>query len=367
MKPQYVTDIEHVVGLTNEEKISLKKVTRWFAFRANDYYLSLIRWKDAEDPIRRLIIPHEGELDTWGTLDPSSEERFTVAPGVQHKYGQTALMLVSDMCGGFCRFCFRKRIFVDDDSEVAFDMGEGLDYIRNHPEISNVLISGGDPLMLPTPKLEAIVAALRTIDHVRIIRIGSKIPAYNPFRITQDPSLLRMIARHSTPARRIYVMTHFDHPREMTDAARRAIAQLQQSGAILMNQTPLIRGVNDNPVVLAELFNQLSYAGISPYYVFQCRPSTGNKIYTVPVEEAYRIVEMARARCSGLAKSARFVMSHASGKIEVTGNTAKAIIFRYNQAAESDNTGRVLVYARNPRAYWFDDYTDCITSYRVSP
>jgi lysine 2,3-aminomutase len=256
MNPQYVTDIERVGGLTADERMTLKEVTQWFAFLANDYYLQLIDWNDPDDPIRRLIIPDTGELKTWGALDPSSERRYTVAPGVQHKYRQTALMLVSDMCGGFCRFCFRKRLFVDDDSEVAFDLAEGLDYIGNHPEINNVLISGGDPLMLSTPKLEDIVSALRSIDHVKIIRIGSKVPAYNPHRITGDPSLLQMVARHSKPDKRIYVMTHFDHPREMTDAAREAIAQLQQSGAVLMNQTPLIRGINDNPDVLAELFNR---------------------------------------------------------------------------------------------------------------
>lgn len=367
MNPEYVNDIERVAGLTADERLSLKEVTRWFAFRASEYYLHLIDWNDAGDPIRRLVMPDPGELNTWGELDPSSEERYTVAPGVQHKYRQTALMLVSDMCGGFCRFCFRKRLFVHDDSEVAFDPAEGLEYIRNHPEISNVLMSGGDPLMLSTSRLEAIVSALRSIDHVRIIRIGSKLPAYNPFRITGDPALLRMIARHSTPERRIYIMTHFDHPRELTGDARAAIAQLQQSGAVLMNQTPLIRGVNDNPGVLAELFNELSYAGISPYYVFQCRPSIGNRIYTVPVEEAYRIFEMARALCSGLAKCARFVMSHASGKIEVAGTTADEIVFRYNQAAEPDDIGRVMVYPRNPQAHWFDDYTDLITSYRVCP
>jgi lysine 2,3-aminomutase len=365
MNQQYVTDIEQVTGLPAEERRSLQEVTQWFSFRASAYYLQLIDWHDPYDPLRRLIIPDTGELTAWGALDPSSEERYTVAPGVQHKYRQTALMLVSDMCGGFCRFCFRKRLFVDDDSEVAFDLAEGLEYIRNHPEITNVLVSGGDPLMLATPKLEAIVSALREIEHVRIIRIGSKLPAYNPRRITGDPALLKMVSRYSTPDRRIYIMTHFDHPREMTAVARDAVAHLQQSGAVLMNQTPLIRGVNDNPVVLAELFNELSYAGISPYYVFQCRPSVGNKIYTVPVEESFRIFEQARSRCSGLAKCARFVMSHASGKIEVAGTTADEIIFRYNQAADPDNIGRVMVYARNPRAYWLEDYTEPVTSYSL--
>jgi len=359
MKPDYIISLEQVPQLKPEERKELKKVTRWFSFQSNDYYLSLINWQDPDDPIRRLIIPQIRELDEWGTLDPSSENLYTKAPGLQHKYRETALLLVSDMCGGLCRFCFRKRLFVNDSSEVVPDVTEALRYISNHQEITNVLLTGGDPLMLETGDLEPTVRKLREIDHVQIIRIGSKMPAYNPYRIIDDPELLEMIRKYSTPEKRIYIMAQFNHPRELSEPAMEAVRLLQGSGAILMNQTPMIHGINDNPEVLSMLFKKLSFMGVSPYYVFQCRPAKGNRIFSVPLEEAYAIFEKARGMCSGLAKRARFVMSHKKGKIEVVGVDATHTYFRYNQAAEPADLGRFVVCERNPDACWFDDYREC--------
>jgi L-lysine 2,3-aminomutase len=132
-----------------------------------------------------------------------------------------------------------------------------------------------------------------------------------------------------------------------------------------MNQTPLIRGINDDPEVLAGLFEKLSFIGVNPYYVFQCRPTIGNRTFAVPVEESYRIFEQARSRCSGLAKQARFVISHATGKIEVLGKTDNHTYFKYNQAANPEDLGRFMVYKSNPEAYWFDDYTDLVDEGRV--
>ena len=132
-----------------------------------------------------------------------------------------------------------------------------------------------------------------------------------------------------------------------------------------MNQTPLIRGINDDPEVLAALFDKLSFIGANPYYVFQCRPSVGNRTFAVPVEESYRIFEQARSRCSGLAKRARFVISHATGKIEVLGKTDRHTYFKYNQAADPGDLGRFMVYKSNPEAYWFDDYTELVDEGRV--
>ncbi|MGB4279467.1 MAG: 4Fe-4S cluster-binding domain-containing protein, partial [Methanoculleus sp.] len=179
-------------------------MTDVFAFRSNDYYLSLIDWDDPADPIRRLVIPTIEELEPWGRLDPSSEQSYTRVPGLQHKYRQTALLLVSDLCGGFCRYCFRKRLFIEDAREVNRDVSAGIAYIREHPEITNVLLSGGDPLILETDKLREIVRQVREIDHVRIIRIGTKMPAYNPYRIIHDPALLEMIRDYSLDEKRIY-------------------------------------------------------------------------------------------------------------------------------------------------------------------
>ena len=363
--PVYLSSLDSIPGIGAGEFAALAPVTEVFAFRANDYYLSLIDWDDPADPIRRLIVPSVEELEPWGHLDPSSEHQYTRAPGLQHKYRETALLLVSDVCGGLCRYCFRKRLFIEEACEVNKDVSEGLAYIRDHPEITNVLLTGGDPLALGTDRLLEIVEQIRDIDHVGIVRIGTKMPAYNPFRVTDDPALLDMIRDCCADGKRIYIMAQFNHPRELTDPACRAIALLQDAGAVVMNQTPLIRGINDDPEVLAELFDRLSFIGANPYYVFQCRPAVGNRTFAVPVEESYRIFEQARAICSGLAKRARFVISHATGKIEVLGKTDRYTYFKYNQAAAPEDIGRFMVYESNPEAYWFDDYTELVDEGRV--
>ncbi|WP_317297277.1 KamA family radical SAM protein [Methanoculleus nereidis] len=363
--PIYISSLDAIPGIDADECADLAQVMELFAFRSNDYYLSLIDWDDPTDPIRRLIVPTLEELEPWGHLDPSSEHRYTRAPGLQHKYRETALLLVSDLCGGLCRYCFRKRLFIEDAREVNKDISEGLAYIRDHPEITNVLLTGGDPLILETGRLLDIVRQLREIEHVEIIRIGTKMPAYDPFRITNDPALLDMIRDYSLNEKRIYIMAQFTHPRELTDAACRAVALLQEAGAVVMNQTPLIRGINDDPEVLASLFDKLSFIGASPYYVFQCRPTVGNRTFAVPVEESYRIFEQARTICSGLAKRARFVISHATGKIEVLGKTDRYTYFKFNQAADPADRGRFMVYKSNPEAYWFDDYTELVDEGRV--
>jgi lysine 2,3-aminomutase len=360
MYPMYISSLDQVTGFSMQERAALAQVTETFAFRSNEYYLSLINWEDTRDPIRRLIIPTPEELEPWGRLDPSAERTYTVAPGLQHKYRETALLLVSDLCGGFCRYCFRKRLFIEGGREVNKDVSAGVAYMREHPEITNVLLTGGDPLFLATERLREIISELRRIDHVRIIRIGTKMPAFNPFRIVDDPSLLDLIREYSTEEKRIYIMAQFTHPRELTDVAVKGIALLQEAGATVMNQTPLIRGINDDPETLAELFKKLSFIGVNPYYVFQCRPTLGNRTYGVPVEESYRIFEQARSACSGLAKRARFVLSHATGKIEVVGKTDECTFFKYNQAADPENLGRFMVYKSNPDAYWFDDYTELV-------
>lgn len=341
-------------------------MTETFAFRSNDYYLSLIDWDDPDDPIRRIVIPQVRELKHWGRLDPSDEKAYTIMPGLEHKYNSTVLLLLSNVCDGICRYCFRKRVFIEPESECLRDIPAAMKYIEQHREISNVLLTGGDPLVLATSKLDRIIGHLREIEHVQIIRIGTKIPAFNPYRILQDPALLEMIERHSTDSKRIYVMTHFIHPRELTDLAVEAVGLLQRAGAVVANQAPLIRGVNAEPTVLAELLARLSFIGAVPYYIFQCRPALGNKAYTVPIERGYEIVEQAKAQVSGLAKRIRFVMSHSSGKIEVLGKTQDFVYFKYHRAADDADSGRFLTFERNPHACWLDDYEEVIHEYPVS-
>ena len=291
-----------------------------------------------------------------GEFDPSCESDNTVVKGIQHKYTPTALMMVSEVCGGVCRYCFRKRIFLDTESETVEDNHEALEYIKNNPVISNVLLTGGDPLMLKTSRLEKIIQQLREIKHVKIIRIGTRMPAFNPYRILNDSSLLEMIEKYSTKNKRIYIMTHFSHSRELTDAAIEAVSLLMNTGAVLANQTPILRGVNDNPDELSKLLNRLAETGIAPYYVFQCRPTKGNFMFSVPIEESLKIIEQAKIKCSGLAKRMKFIMSHKSGKIEIIASDEKYTYMKYHQAADPKNLDRFMIFNKNPAARWLEDY-----------
>ena len=356
--PKYLTKLEQIPQLSETEKNDLEKVNEQFVFRTNDYYQSLIDWNDPNDPIRRIVMPDIQELDDWGQLDASNEEKYTKVKGLEHKYTSTALLLVNEVCAAYCRFCFRKRLFMNENDEVTKDISAGLEYIREHPEVTNVLLTGGDPMIMSTSKLEPIIKQIREIDHVKIIRIGTKIPAFNPHKIVNDPSLHEMIKNYSTDEKKIYIMAHFNHPKELTEVAVKGLNMLMQSGATLVNQTPLIKGVNDDPDVLAELFNRLSFIGVPPYYVFLCRPTLGNEPFALPLEDGYKIFEKARKKCSGLAKRARLVMSHETGKVEMVGMLDGQVFFKYNRSADVENDGKFLVCESNPDAYWFDDYEE---------
>ncbi len=360
---KYYTVLSQVPNIPNDYLKKVEEVCEKFRFKAHEHYLGLINWDDPNDPIKRIIIPQEHELTEWGRYDASNEKKYTVLTGLQHKYKSTVVMLLSRECAGYCRFCFRKRLFILPTEDTLKDLDEAIKYIEKHKEITNVLITGGDGLMLPTSKLKDVVSRLRQIDHVHIIRIGSKMLAYNPNRILEDPQLLTMIKEYSLPHKRMYIMTHFNHPNELSEKSLKAASLLIKAGAILANQTPMLKGVNDNEDTLAELFRKLSFTGITPYYVFICRPTIGNKGYAVPVERALEIFQKAQIKCSGLAKRARLVMSHESGKIEVVSQSNEEIYFRYHRSAEEVQSGDFLVFKKNPNAYWFDDYEEVVKHY----
>jgi len=352
---RYVRSIAQLENIPEVERAKLGKVAERYAFRANDYYLGLIDWQDPEDPIRKLIIPREEELAEWGSLDASGESLVTVARGVQHKYPDTVLLLCNEVCGAFCRYCFRKRLFMAGNDEVSLDVSEGLRYIANNPAVSDVLLTGGDPLLMGTRRLVEIFEALRAIPHVRIIRLGSKMPAFDPWRLLRDEDLQEALRQYSAPTRRIYLMAHFDHPRELTDAAIEGIDCFIRNGVSCVNQCPLIAGVNDDPEVLAELFQRLAWAGCPPYYLFQGRPTAGNEPYAVPIVRGFRIFEEAMRKGSGLARRARFVMSHESGKIEILAVDDRRIYMRYHRAKDRANDAKLLIFQRNDEACWLDE------------
>ena len=352
---RYVRKIDQIPGIPPAERQKLAKVTERYVFRANDYYLGLIDWEDPKDPIKQLIIPQEKELNDWGKLDPSNEESVTVARGVQHKYPHTVLLLCNEVCGAYCRYCFRKRLFMNDNDEANNDVSEGLAYIAGNANVTNVLLTGGDPLLMSTRRLVEILEELRRIPHVEIIRIGSKLPAFDPWRLLDDPQLQAAFRRYSTPQKRIYLMAHFDHPRELTDAAVEGIECFIRSGVICVNQCPLIKGVNDDPDVLATLYRKLSFIGCTPYYLFQGRPTAGNEPYEVPIVRGWEIFCEALRRGSGLARRARYVMSHETGKIEILAVDDRHIYLRYHRAKDSAKRGRFMIYKRNERACWLDE------------
>lgn len=352
--PKYITNIDQIEGIPQDEREKLKKITEKYVFRVNEYYLNLIDWNDPNDPIRKLVIPNEGELAEYGRWDASDEDTNYAVPGCQHKYGTTALLMVSEVCGAYCRYCFRKRLFRNDIKEVMNDIDPGIEYIANTPEINNVLLTGGDPLILATKKLRQIIERLRAIDHVKIIRLGSKMPVFNPMRIYEDPELLELIREYSTPEKRIYVMAHINHPREMTEEAIKGFNALHDAGAIVVNQTPVLKGINDDPIVLGELLDRLSWAGVTPYYFFINRPVAGNNDFVLSLEEAYTIVEQAKALTSGLGKRVRLSMSHTSGKIEILAIEDGKAYLKYHQSRDKDY-GKFMVLDCPKNAAWFDD------------
>ena len=353
-KVKYLTRLSKVPQIPEAERERLAEVEKKFVFRTTDYYLELIDWDDPQDPIKQLVIPRAEELSAWGRLDASNEAAVTVAKGVQHKYRDTALLLCNEVCGAYCRYCFRKRLFMDGNDEVSLDVSEGLAYIEEHEEITNVLLTGGDPLLMAPKKLLAILERLRAIPHVEIIRLGSKMPAFNPWVILDRPELVEGLSRLSTRDKRIYLMAHFDHPRELTRPARAAMDLLLRAGVICVNQCPLIQGVNDSVETLAELYRELSFMGVPPYYLFQGRPTAGNEPYELPIARGFAMFDEARTRVSGLAARARMCMSHESGKIEILGMDAERFYMRYHRAKNPADAGRFMIFERDDAAYWLD-------------
>jgi KamA family protein len=354
-KVSFIRRLDKVEQLSGEEKSRLAPVVDRYVFRANDYYLGLIDWDDPDDPIRKIIIPREEEMEEFGELDASNESANYPVPHLQHKYLNTALLMVSEVCGAYCRFCFRKRLFMDDVHETSLDIGQGIEYIAAHPEIDNVLMTGGDPLLISPRKLDAMFERILAIPHVRIVRLGTKIPAFDPMRISGSPELLESIRRHSRGEKQIVFMTHFNHPRELTAESMAGLEAIREAGGVMAAQSPLLEGVNDDPAVLTELYNRLSYLGVTPYYVFQGRPTEGNEGFKVRLERGFRIFEEAKVHMSGLARRLRYAMSHAAGKVEILGVTPSQVFLKFHQARDPHNLGKVFALPKVPSAYWLDD------------
>jgi len=272
---------------------TLNRVSDRYPMRINPYYLGLIRMRG--DPIYRQCIPDGHEInDREGLEDPLDEEGHSPVPGLTHRYPDRVLFLVSAHCAVYCRFCNRKRKVGRSAMVTQESVKEGLAYIRRHKEVRDVLLSGGDPLLLGDRSLYAILSALRAMRHVEIIRIGSRVPCTLPQRIT--PQLAGMLKAFHP----LYIHTHFNHPSELTPEASLACGRLADAGLVLGCQTVLLKGINDDPRTISTLMRRLLTVRVRPYYLFQADLAKGTSHFWTPLSRGLEIMARLQGHTSGL-------------------------------------------------------------------
>jgi len=338
------------------DKVALAKVIESYPMSITTYYLGLIKKYDYSDPIYKMCIASLFEHDEGGCTDTSGEKSNTVSDGLQHKYDNTVLLLSTNVCAMYCRHCFRKRMVGQSESETLSFVDDAVAYVKAHPEVDNVLISGGDALMNSNQVIEKYLKNLCEIPHIRFIRFGTRLPVVFPDRILKDDELVRMLSSYAAK-KQIYIVTQFNHPNEITEQSIEACETFRKNGIPVLNQSVLLAGVNDNPKTLIELFNCLVAHGITPYYLFQCRPVKGVKGYfSLPLLKAAEVVDVTRAGLSGPAKRFRFSMSHVSGKIEIVGKTKdNKLVFKQHQAKDNADLNNLFTVDIGEEATWLTD------------
>ena len=354
----HIEELQEFISFPQTELFSLQTIQEQFPVFVNPYYLSLIDKTDPEDPIRKMSIPSLQELERTGSFDTSGEQSNTVLPGLQHKYKETALILSTNQCAVYCRHCFRKRLVGLSEEEICSRIGDMASYIMDHKEISNVLISGGDAFLNSNETIGQYLSALCEIPHLDFIRFGTRTPVVLPQRITSDPELVGLLKTYVNK-KQIYVVTQFNHPREITEESSAAVETLISIGIPVRNQTVLLKGVNDDSDVLGLLLKKLTRIGVLPYYIFQCRPVTGvMNHFQLPLTEGYDIVQKALQMQNGQGKCCRFMMSHETGKIEILGLAEEGkMIFKYHQAKYSADAGRIFSQKLNKDQSWLYNNT----------
>jgi lysine 2,3-aminomutase len=291
---QSVSSVDQVVERFGIQKEVAEKLNDFFMARVNPYYLSLIRYPG--DPIWKQVVPDEIELyDIDAPEDPLNEDSMSPVPNITHRYPDRALFLTTSQCGIYCRFCTRKRKVGDSSKINMRELEAAFNYLEQHTEITDVILSGGDPLMLTDAMLEKVLSRLRQIPHIQIIRLGTKMPCVLPQRVT--PQLCEMIKKYHP----IYVNTHFNHPWEITEESKKACEMLVNSGVPVGCQTVLLKGVNDDPEVMKELMKKLLAMRVRPYYIYQADLTKGANHFRTPIDVGLEIMDNLRGHISGLA------------------------------------------------------------------
>jgi len=291
-----VDQLKKYIPLTEEELKGAEECLKSLRMAITPYYLSLIDINDPNDPIRKQAIPTMSELvrADEDQEDPLHEDVDSPTPGLTHRYPDRALILVTDQCSMYCRHCTRRRFAGQNDSAVPMEQIEkSIEYIRNTPQVRDVLLSGGDALLMSDERLEQIISKLRAIPHVEIIRIGSRTPVVLPQRIT--PEFVNMIKKYHP----IWLNTHFNHSNEITPESKAACEMMADAGIPLGNQSVLLRGINDCTNVMLKLVNDLVKIRVRPYYIYQCDLSLGLSHFRTPVSKGIEIIEGLRGHTSG--------------------------------------------------------------------
>jgi len=341
-----------------EEEAKLREVAQVHPVNIPRYYLSLIDWNDPDDPIRRMCFPGVEELVVAGsmgetTLDPYGDDKHDKGNGVLHKYDYTALVVVTECCAMHCRHCFRRRIVGKPGGQAPRDFAGAVAYIANHPEINNVILSGGDPLMLSTSALRSMLAALAEIEHVDFVRIGTRTPVTYPLRLF-DAELMDLL-RGFNECKALYIPTHFNHAREITPTSTEAVRRLRMCGATVNNQAVLLRGVNDTAQDIADLMDGLLAIGVNPYYLYQCMPvSRVRHHFQIPLKTGIDIVDKARAKLNGYGKRFKYIIGHDIGKLEICGMIDDKIVLKQMHAriGHPEQASRIIVQHLDDNAGW---------------
>ncbi|MEG1632749.1 MAG: KamA family radical SAM protein [Oscillospiraceae bacterium] len=290
--------IAKYLGMSDGERADVEKCLSAFRMAVTPYYATLIDPADPADPIRRICVPSIEETYPCDNdmSDPLGEVRDSPVAHIVHRYPDRVLFLVTLRCSAYCRYCTRRRVVGEEDKSITEpEIRAALGYIRSHEEIRDVLISGGDPLVLGTERLERIISGLRAIPHVDIIRIGTRVPVVLPMRITDE--LLTMLKKYQP----IWINTHFSHPREITPESARACAAIVDAGIPLGNQSVLLRGVNDDAETMKQLLLKLVHMRVRPYYLYQCDLSQGIGHFRTTVDKGIEIMHALQGNISGYA------------------------------------------------------------------
>ncbi|EGW52909.1 KamA family radical SAM protein [Candidatus Endoriftia persephonae] len=356
-----IDSLKHYIDLSEDEEEMLREVVGQHPMNIPRYYLSLLNEYDTNDPIRKLALPSEDELIVAGSMgettkDPYGDDKHNKGNGVLHKYPYSALIVATDYCSMYCRHCFRKAIVGLPNDKTVENFQRAATYIREHKEITNVIISGGDPLLINTRRIKKILESLVDIDHVNYVRIGTRTPVVYPMRFFDDDLLkcFEEFNKHKT----LYLPTHFNHANEITNIAKEAVLRIRQTGVTVNNQAVLLEGVNDSASDIENLMNGLVTIGVNPYYLYQCMPvSRVRHHFQVPLKKGIDIVDEAKLRLDGYAKRFKFIMGHDIGKIEICGRISDKLILKqiHSRPEEPENASRMMVMALDDKVGWLDD------------